>query len=71
MTNPFDYALDFTGKHVVVIGGSSGIGNGIAHALRRRLVGKADQHEIRLARHHANAAVAQTLQPRDEIRAHA
>ena len=27
MTNP----LDFTGKSVVVIGGSSGIGNGIAH----------------------------------------
>ena len=31
MTNP----LDFTGKSVVIIGGSSGIGNGIAHAFRK------------------------------------
>lgn len=31
MTNP----LDFTGKSVVVIGGSSGIGNGMAHEFRR------------------------------------
>ncbi|MFN3514404.1 MAG: SDR family NAD(P)-dependent oxidoreductase [Phenylobacterium sp.] len=28
--------LDFTGKAVLVVGGSSGIGNGIAHAFRRR-----------------------------------
>lgn len=27
---------DFTGKHVLVVGGSSGIGNGVAHAFRRR-----------------------------------
>lgn len=27
-------AIDFTGKRVLVIGGSSGIGNGIAHAFR-------------------------------------
>ena len=27
---------DFTGKHVLVVGGSSGIGNGIAHAFRVR-----------------------------------
>jgi 3-oxoacyl-[acyl-carrier protein] reductase len=32
MTNPLDFALDFRGKRVLVIGGSSGIGNGIAHA---------------------------------------
>ncbi|MBA4044991.1 MAG: 3-oxoacyl-ACP reductase, partial [Erythrobacter sp.] len=28
--------LDFTGKRVLVIGGSSGIGNGIAHGFRAR-----------------------------------
>jgi len=28
--------LDFTGKRVLVVGGSSGIGNGIAHAFRDR-----------------------------------
>lgn len=28
--------LDFTGKTVLVVGGSSGIGNGVAHAFRRR-----------------------------------
>ncbi len=28
--------LDFTGKRVLVIGGSSGIGNGIAHGFRQR-----------------------------------
>ena len=27
---------DFTGKTVLVVGGSSGIGNGIAHAFRKR-----------------------------------
>ena len=32
MTDP----LDFTGKTVLVIGGSSGIGNGIAHGFRER-----------------------------------
>ncbi len=32
MTDP----LDFTGKHALVIGGSSGIGNGIAHGFRQR-----------------------------------
>lgn len=31
MTNP----LDFTGKRIVVIGGSSGIGNGMAHEFRK------------------------------------
>jgi len=31
-----DAALDFTGKIVLVVGGSSGIGNGIAHAFRKR-----------------------------------
>ena len=30
MTNP----LDFTGKTALIVGGSSGIGNGIAHAYR-------------------------------------
>ena len=28
--------LDFSGKHVLVVGGSSGIGNGIAHGLPRQ-----------------------------------
>ena len=28
--------LDFTGKTVLVVGGSSGIGNGIAHGFRER-----------------------------------
>jgi 3-oxoacyl-[acyl-carrier protein] reductase len=28
--------LDFTGKRVLVVGGSSGIGNGIAHGFRER-----------------------------------
>ena len=28
--------MDFTGKTVVVVGGSSGIGNGVAHAFRKR-----------------------------------
>ncbi len=32
MTEP----LDFTGKRILVIGGSSGIGNGIAHGFRAR-----------------------------------
>lgn len=32
MTDP----LDFTGKRILVIGGSSGIGNGIAHGFRAR-----------------------------------
>ncbi|WP_086608793.1 SDR family NAD(P)-dependent oxidoreductase [Erythrobacter donghaensis] len=32
MTDP----LDFTGRRVLVIGGSSGIGNGIAHGFRQR-----------------------------------
>ena len=27
---------DFSGQHVLVVGGSSGIGNGIAHAFRLR-----------------------------------
>ncbi|MDX2237262.1 MAG: SDR family oxidoreductase [Hyphomonadaceae bacterium] len=30
-----DNPLDFTGKRVIVVGGASGIGNGIAHAFRR------------------------------------
>ncbi|MBA4038443.1 MAG: 3-oxoacyl-ACP reductase, partial [Bradyrhizobium sp.] len=28
--------LDFSGKQVLVVGGSSGIGNGIAHAFRAK-----------------------------------
>jgi len=28
--------MDFTGRRILVVGGSSGIGNGIAHAFRRR-----------------------------------
>ena len=28
--------LDFSGKTVLVVGGSSGIGNGIAHGFRQR-----------------------------------
>ena len=32
MTDP----LDFTGKIALIVGGSSGIGNGIAHAYRER-----------------------------------
>ena len=31
--------LDFSGKHVLVVGGSSGIGNGIAQAFRARGAG--------------------------------
>jgi 3-oxoacyl-[acyl-carrier protein] reductase len=34
-TNTLGQALDFTGKSVLVVGGSSGIGNGIAQAFRR------------------------------------
>lgn len=36
MTDPLDNPLDFGGKRVLVIGGSSGIGNGIAHGFRAR-----------------------------------
>jgi 3-oxoacyl-[acyl-carrier protein] reductase len=36
MTDPLINPLDFTGKRVLVIGGSSGIGNGIAHGFRQR-----------------------------------
>ena len=36
MTEPLDNPLDFGGKRVLVIGGSSGIGNGIAHGFRAR-----------------------------------
>lgn len=36
MTEPLDNPLDFGGKRVLVIGGSSGIGNGIAHGFRGR-----------------------------------
>jgi 3-oxoacyl-[acyl-carrier protein] reductase len=36
MTDPLDNPLDFGGKRVLVIGGSSGIGNGIAHGFRGR-----------------------------------
>lgn len=28
--------IDFTGKHILIVGGSSGIGNGIAHGFRKR-----------------------------------
>lgn len=31
-----DAMLDFTGKRVLIVGGSSGIGNGMAHAFRHR-----------------------------------
>lgn len=31
---PFNHALDFTGKTVLVVGGSSGIGNGTAQTFR-------------------------------------
>lgn len=36
MTEPLDNPLDFGGKRVLIIGGSSGIGNGIAHGFRGR-----------------------------------
>jgi 3-oxoacyl-[acyl-carrier protein] reductase len=36
LNNPLDNPLDFGGKRVLVIGGSSGIGNGIAHGFRAR-----------------------------------
>lgn len=36
MPEPLDNPLDFGGKRVLVIGGSSGIGNGIAHGFRAR-----------------------------------
>lgn len=36
MTDPLDNPLDFGGKRVLVIGGSSGIGSGIAHGFRAR-----------------------------------
>src|ERR1700747_1249275 len=35
-TNPGPFDLDFRGKQVLVVGGSSGIGNGIAQAFRAR-----------------------------------
>lgn len=35
MAKPLENPLDFTGKRVLVIGGSSGIGNGIAHGFRQ------------------------------------
>jgi 3-oxoacyl-[acyl-carrier protein] reductase len=36
MAHPLDQALDFTDRQVLVVGGSSGIGNGIAQAFRAR-----------------------------------
>ena len=39
MSEPLNAPLDFTGKRVLVIGGSSGIGNGIAHGFRARGAG--------------------------------
>ena len=36
MATPHPDPLDFTGKTVLVVGGSSGIGNGIAHAFKDR-----------------------------------
>jgi 3-oxoacyl-[acyl-carrier protein] reductase len=34
--NELDFSLDFSGKQVLVVGGSSGIGNGIAQAFRAK-----------------------------------
>ena len=34
--NPFANALDFSGRTVLVVGGSSGIGNGVAQAFRQQ-----------------------------------
>ena len=31
-----EHDTDFTGKAVLIVGGSSGIGNGIAHGFRAR-----------------------------------
>ncbi|MEN9684002.1 MAG: hypothetical protein RLZZ427_1753, partial [Pseudomonadota bacterium] len=36
MENNVHSDTDFTGKTVLVVGGSSGIGNGIAHGFRER-----------------------------------
>jgi 3-oxoacyl-[acyl-carrier protein] reductase len=36
VSEPFSNPLEFTGARVLVIGGSSGIGNGIAHGFRQR-----------------------------------